>query len=224
MPTIRHVVWDWNGTLYADLEVTVDAVNAVMRRLGDVGRTYTARDYAEHYRRPVRLFYESLAGRELDDDEWRAIDGVWHRHYLEHHGRSDLTTDARAALDRVDAGGLGQSLLSMWRHDDLVPLVDEYGLTSRFALVDGLRGPGGGGKAPHLARHLEALGVRDAATVLVVGDALDDGLAAREVGANAILYDGGSHLRSQLDAFDAPVADSLLHALDLGGVPAVGGA
>jgi phosphoglycolate phosphatase-like HAD superfamily hydrolase len=100
----------------------------------------------------------------------------------------------------------------MWRHQELVPLVERLGIGRFFLRVDGLRVPGGGGKAEHLQAHLAALEV-DASAALLVGDTLDDLEAARTVGARCVLYDGGSHHRSALEATGVPVVDTLSAAL-----------
>jgi phosphoglycolate phosphatase-like HAD superfamily hydrolase len=105
-------------------------------------------------------------------------------------------------------------LLSMWRHQDLVPLVERLGIGRFFVRVDGLRVPGGGAKTEHLVEHLAALGV-EATAALLVGDALDDLAAARAVGAGCVLYDGGSHHRHALEATGAPVVDTLTAAVEV---------
>ena len=213
---MRHVVWDWNGTLLDDQHVVVEALNAV---LDDAGLPEVdLATYQRLYTRPVRLLYERLFGREVAPDEWQRIDDVYHAGYRAAQARARLAPDAEQALDAVAADGWTQSLLSMYRHEELVPLVERLGIDDRFVRIDGLRGPGGGVKAPHLEAHLaRVLHVAgdDPSRVLVVGDALDDAAAAAHVGVACILYDGGSHPRQELDRAGVPVADSLSHALEL---------
>ena len=60
--------------------------------------------------------------------------------------------------------------------------------------------------------HLAALEI-EASAALLVGDTLDDLEAARTVGARCVLYDGGSHHRSALEATGVPVVDTLTAAL-----------
>lgn len=217
---MQHVVWDWNGTLFDDLEVVVAAVNAVM---ADVGRpAITAADYQRLYTRPVHLFYERLFDRPVADDEWPRLDDVFHVAYAEQLHVAGLADDAHRALDRVEDAGLTQSVLSMYRDHELVPLVEDLGIADRFLRVDGLRAEGGGMKDRYLAGHLERVGWQrelDVSQVLVVGDAIDDARAAEHVGAQCVLYDGGSHPREELIQAGAPVADTLEHALDLAGIP-----
>jgi phosphoglycolate phosphatase-like HAD superfamily hydrolase len=59
-----------------------------------------------------------------------------------------------------------------------------------------------------MVRHICALGV-DATDVVMVGDSVDDAVAARHAGARAILYTGGMQARVDLDRFGVPVIDRL---------------
>lgn len=57
---ITHLVWDWNGTLFDDFAITVEATDAAMRAHGF--GAVTAVTYRLRYRRPIRDFYADLAG------------------------------------------------------------------------------------------------------------------------------------------------------------------
>ena len=207
---VRHLVWDWNGTLFDDHEAVVAAVNDALAGLGVAA--IDADTYRTHFTRPVERFYEQVAGRPITAAEWRALDDAYHDSYQAWVERLGLAADAPAALEAAEAAGFSQSLLSMWRHQDLVALVERLGIGRFFTRVDGLRVPGGAGKAEHLVAHLAALGL-DAAGVMLVGDALDDLHAARAVGARCVLYDGGSHHRHVLEATGVPVVDTLTAAV-----------
>lgn len=217
---MRHVVWDWNGTLFDDHHLVVDGLNAVLDDAG-IERVGLA-TYQRLYTRPVRVFYERVFGRPIEPDEWQHIDDLFHAAYAAALQRADLARDAEVALDTIASSGRTQSLLSMYRHADLLPLVDRFGIADRFARIDGVRGPGGGAKAPYLEAHLEQaiadpqIGADD---VLVIGDALDDAAAAAHVGAHCVLYDGGAHPRAELERAGVPVASTLTEALESAGLP-----
>jgi len=205
-----HVVWDWNGTLVDDVAVTVDAVNVVLTRFGVA--PIDAEGYRTHYRRPVSLFYEELLGRRITAGEWIDIDDLYHGHYHSRLATIPLASGAASTLASLTDVGHGQSLLSMWRHEHLLAEVVRHGIDRHFRLVDGLVGPGGGGKVDHLRTHLERLAV-EAAGVLVVGDALDDADAARALGARALLVASGTHHRADLEGHGTPVVDVLSEVL-----------
>lgn len=220
MTDVRHVVWDWNGTLLEDLPLVVASVNAA---LGEHGlEPISVADYTANYTRPVRRFYDVLLGRDVDDDEWKRIDEVFHETYAAVVAeRTELMPGAREALQTVDASHASQSLLSMYPHHLLLPLVDRFGLDEHFEVVHGLVGGGGGRKLPHLERHLEEmvhLHGDDPRRTLVIGDAIDDAVAAQHVGARVVLLASGSHPRGELEATGAPVVGSLEDALAVGGI------
>jgi phosphoglycolate phosphatase-like HAD superfamily hydrolase len=206
------LVWDWNGTLFHDVEAVVAASNAAFAEIGLP--PLTVERYRELYCVPIPHFYERLMGRAPTSEEWELMDAVFHLHYGVHSAGCTLAEGAEQLLERWGTAGRSQSLLSMSGHQDLLPLVRGFGIERRFVRVDGRVGPAGGGKAEHMVRHLAALGrTVDPARTVVIGDATDDALAAAHVGAHAVLYTGGSHTRESLSEAGVPVVDSLAEAV-----------
>ncbi|WP_189311844.1 HAD family hydrolase [Streptomyces brasiliensis] len=206
-----HIVWDWNGTLFHDNDAIIGATNAASAELGL--EPITLEQYRALYCVPVPKFYERLMGRLPTQAEWELMDQVFHRYYTEHRLGCGLTDGAADLLAGWRSTGHSQSLLSMYGHEDLVPLVRGFGIEAHFIRVEGRTGPSGGSKAEHMVRHLEALiGVKPGRTV-VIGDAADDAVAARYVGAQAVLYTGGSHSRASLEEVGVPVVDTLEEAV-----------
>ncbi|MBC2863449.1 HAD family hydrolase [Streptomyces mexicanus] len=207
-----HIVWDWNGTLFHDNDAVVGATNAAFAVIGL--EPITLEQYRALYCVPVPKFYERLMGRLPTPDEWDLMDEVFHRYYAEHRVRCGLAEGAVELLEGWTSAGHSQSILSMYGHEELLPLVRGLGIETHFIRVDGRTGPSGGSKAEHMVRHLGALAdaVNPARTV-VIGDAADDALAARHAGARAVLYTGGSHSRASLEEAGVPVVDTLHEAV-----------
>ncbi|MEU4210335.1 HAD hydrolase-like protein [Streptomyces sp. NPDC026206] len=206
-----HIVWDWNGTLFHDIDAVMAATNAAFAEIGLEPITLVR--YRELYCVPIPRFYERLMGRLPTPAEWDHMDVVFHRHYRDHHIRCGLADGAESLLAGWQEAGGTQSIMSMHGHDDLVPLVRGFGIERRFIRVDGRTGPSGGSKTEHMARHLAGLGGVSASRAVVIGDAVDDAVAAAHVGARAVLYTGGSHSRESLVEAGVPVVDSLAEAV-----------
>lgn len=208
---VRHVVWDWNGTILDDNDAVVLAVNEVCTAFGR--ERIDLAFWRSIYRRPLLDCYAELLGRELSPDEWAWIDRHYHDAYRELLPITRLSVGIPDELRRWRDKGGSQSLLSMWFHDELVELVDRHGLTSLFARIDGLRvDVGGHGKAGHLIEHLTALAV-EPAEVLLVGDVLDDAAAAAAGGTRCVLVTTGVTTRAVLETSGVPVVDSVAEAL-----------
>jgi phosphoglycolate phosphatase-like HAD superfamily hydrolase len=205
-----HLVWDWNGTLLDDLTLVVSSTNSAFESVG--GRSVDSDEHRRTFRRPVAEFYAEVLGRAVDAEEFGRLDRIFHDAYRLGLTTTTLAADAMAAIKSWPGG---QSLLSMWFHDELVPALETYGLTGLFTRVDGLRTEVGGDlKAGHLSRHLAELGVSGHDAVMI-GDSLDDGAAAASVGAAVVLYAGGFTDPMRLRASGLPVADTLVEAVEL---------
>lgn len=205
----RHLVWDWNGTLIDDLSVVIEATNAAFGSVG--GPVVTAAEHRRDFRRPIVEYYAQVLGRAVDETEFASLDKVFHDAYQSRLATCQLTTDAETAL-RAWPGT--QSLLSMWFHEELLPAVAGYGLTAHFNRIDGRRQvrPGvADHKAPHLIAHLAALEL-DGSRVVLVGDTVDDAVAAAAAGAGCVLYAGGFSDPELLRATGAPVVETLVEA------------
>ncbi|MFD9130041.1 HAD family hydrolase [Kitasatospora sp. NPDC059571] len=210
-----HIVWDWNGTLFHDMAAVLGASNAAFATVGLP--PLSLQEYREQYEIPIPRFYQRLLGRMPSQSEWEALDDAFHDRYRELSPDCALTDGVPELLGGWrSAPGRSQSLLSMYEHERLVPVVEGFGLSGHFLRVDGRTGASGGRKAGFLAAHLAALGPDlDRSRTVLVGDAVDDAEAALESGIHAVLYTGGSHTREKLAAVGVPVVDSLAEAVAL---------
>ncbi|WP_042389927.1 HAD family hydrolase [Streptacidiphilus melanogenes] len=206
-----HIVWDWNGTLFDDISAVVEASNAAF---GEIGLPpMTVEEYREWYRIPVIDCYADRIGRTPSQQEWERMDAVFHTHYTALRVSCGLAAGALELL----ASGRSQSLLSMYGHEELVPLVRSFGIDGHFRRVDGRDGTSGtSGKGQYLVRHLVALGdAVDPARTVLIGDVPDDAAAAAEAGVRSVLYTGGAGSRRGLSRIGVPVADTLAEAVSL---------
>ena len=197
---VAHLVWDWNGTLLDDFTLVVTATNVSLASVG--GPAVTADEHRRDFRRPIVDYYAFVLGRPVSAGEFAALDDAFHDAYRA--GLADCRLAADALATRSAPGRARQSLLSMFFHDELVPVVSRYGLLAHLCRVDGLRDAvGGGPKAPHLRAHLAALGV-DPTDCVLIGDSVDDADAADAVGAGVVLYPGGFTDPGRLRATGGP--------------------
>lgn len=210
---ISHVVWDWNGTLLNDNDAVLAAVNAVCVDFGRASLTWA--EWQEVYARPMRVSYQEILQRPLDDEEWERVDKLYHERYDALLHTCALAAGVPTQLRRLAESGRTQSLLSMWFHARLVPTIQQFGLTEYFSRVDGLAGDvGGGSKADSLLQHLEAQAL-DPADVVLIGDVVDDALAAQSAGTSCILVSTGAMTRAALETTGVPVTTSIHEALQL---------
>nr|WP_052479064.1 HAD hydrolase-like protein [Kibdelosporangium sp. MJ126-NF4] len=208
-------MWDWNGTLFDDgpalVLATADAF--AVAGLPEV----TAGRYRDHFTRPISDFYESLAGRALTDAEHALLDEQFQLSYARRIAAATLHADALNALTTWHEAGRTQSLLSMYPHDLLVAMAQLTPISAMLSRMDGTPAGDLRRKEPHLRSHLEHLAVSPG-RVLVVGDNIDDMVAARACGARGVLYHPGDTALVSLaraEGVEVPIASSLSGAVRL---------
>jgi phosphoglycolate phosphatase-like HAD superfamily hydrolase len=211
-----HVIWDWNGTLLDDVGAVLQATTVAFRQAG-IHVEVTGETYRRSFTRPIHLFYERLLGRPIGREEWMRLDHAFHLEFTRLEDRCTLAAGAREVLGEVRALGWTQSVCSMLPEEYLLPAVARQGIAGHFVRVDGLRGAErGGAKLENLIAHLGLLGVAPSGTVMV-GDTVDDALAARGAGIACILLDSGAglHDSATIRGAGVPVAAGVPEALAL---------
>jgi phosphoglycolate phosphatase-like HAD superfamily hydrolase len=215
---VEHIVWDWNGTLLGDGAALIGATVDAFRECGLPA--VTAELYQRHHVQPIPLFYSRLAGRVLSDAEQRRVAAGFQTSYEKRRSAVTLTADALPALRLWAAAGGRQSLLSMYPHELLTPLVSAFGVEEFFTRIDGSVGGDVAFKAPYLERHLRVQGI-DPAHAVLIGDSLDDVRAAEACGMRCIVYHAGadalhdrSHFASVVPGLVAAVESVLDEAAD----------
>ena len=131
---IRHVIWDWNGTLLDDTQAGVNAVNGMLRTRGlpllDVAR------YRDIFGFPVRHFYEAV-GFQLEREDWDAMAREFHDLFLAEHDLR-LHREATNALQHFSAAGVGQSILSASEQTILERMLATFGIQHHFTHICGV--------------------------------------------------------------------------------------
>jgi phosphoglycolate phosphatase-like HAD superfamily hydrolase len=209
----NHVVWDWNGTIFddADLIMSITEDNFRQAGLGSVSRE----TFRAAYRRPIRDFYQDVAQVPLSDEKWQELNDRFHSEYARRASDIQLAAGVLDAFAYVRSRGWTQSVLSMYPHDGLIDFVNTHNLAEIFTRVDGAKhGNSWHSKVDYLVTHVDTLGI-DPPSIVVVGDSTDDIDAARHVGTQAILYDGGLHPSHVLHNTHDVVAHNMAEVIDL---------
>ncbi len=116
----KHIIWDWNGTLFHDIDAVVGATNEVFKpyELAPM----TADGFRAVYTRPIWVAYERHARPPAGRGRVGAARHGFHDALLPAEpARAALAADAELALSSWTGT---QSLCSMAPHAHLVPKID----------------------------------------------------------------------------------------------------
>jgi len=200
----KHIIWDFNGTLLNDAQLSVDCDNHVFDELGLPH--ITIEDYRAHMTMPVRDFYTAL-GIDLNVYKYETIARIWLDMFNKNAVMCGLVPGALDSIDRLTAAGHSQSILSASYEPDLLVQCGHLDLVRRMTVINGLGDESARKKTDIGQAQMQALGLEGKDTVLV-GDMLADAELAQALGAHCVLVPWGHNAAFRLKDAGCPVARS----------------
>lgn len=205
--SIRHIIWDFNGTLFDDLGLCVELLGRTCREhsLEPINRER----YRELFCHPVIDFYRK-AGLDGNYEAW-AYD--FHVQYQLNVGKCTLHNGARDILLFFRNQGITQSILSALPHKILMSIIEDHSLRTFFIDITGARDPLAHGKVDAAREWIVQHDYRPA-EILLIGDTNHDAEVAKALKLNCVLVAHGFQTRDRLEECGIPVFDSLAELKD----------
>ncbi len=204
------VVWDFNGTLFDDVEADILSANDLLSLHG-LPTLKSREEYRSVFCFPITKYYENI-GFDFNKVDFVDIAHEWVRFYRSHEDTARIMDGAAETVAGLKSRGVKQFVISASEEKLLKRQLSDIGLLGE---LDGALGIGDiyAGSKVNIA-----LAWRERfpdSRVLFVGDTLHDLEVAREIDASCVLFDGGHQSRERLLASGAPVIDDLKKVLDM---------
>jgi len=202
---IKHVVWDWNGTLVDDVSLCVDILNHVL--VAHMKPQISVDLYRKTFFFPVAKFYESL---ELPSSgfEYEQLANDYIKQYRNRFRECKLHSRALETLEVLNQLSISQTILTAGEQKDVEAFASFYKVKQWVQCIDGASNIEARGKEDRVAAHISKLEL-DPKDVLLVGDTLHDHEIANLVGCSALLYSRGHVDAERLRQLTDPVIHSL---------------
>jgi phosphoglycolate phosphatase len=189
-----HVIWDWNGTLLADVDHAIEVMN---RMLDERGMPTLDRErYTSVFDFPVRRYYDAL-GFDYAQETFESLCHRFMERFMAGASRLRLFPRMEAAVRDLKRRGFVQSILSATEQETLETMIGDFGLRDVFMRVFGIPNRLAASKLERGRELLHVSRIEPACTVLV-GDTLHDLEVANELGTHLVLVDHGHHSRLRL--------------------------
>lgn len=207
---MKTILWDWNGTLLDDVEVSFDCLNDMLR-LYQKPQVATVDAYRAIFGFPVKEYYARAGiGADLFDE----IAPQWMADYMRREGVCALRQDAAETLLAFRQAGYRQVILSASKRDNLLGQMARFDILPCFDAVLGLDHIYATSKEG-IGRAWMAENAVDPAGCVMLGDTLHDAEVAKALGARCVLVRGGHQLPQTLETAGVPVATSLRDARNI---------
>lgn len=201
----RHIIWDWNGTLFDDAWLCVSIMNDMLarRRLPALSMTR----YETIFDFPVQDYYGAL-GFDFAREPFERLSDEFMGAYWARQKECALRDGAREALAAAQAHGVTQSILSAMMQSNLDELIDHFALRPYFTDIVGLDNHHAAGKQG-IAQAWLAQQSLPAEAMLFIGDTTHDYEVAQALGVDCWQIHSGHHARERLAAPGVRVIEAL---------------
>ncbi len=201
----KTIIWDWNGTLLDDLDLSIQSVNILLkdRRLP----LLTAERYKEIFGFPVIDYYVK-AGFDFSQEPFEIPARQYVKLYAAGEDDLKLFPDAIETLNFFKENDFQQIVLSAMKDDNLKKMIHKAGISHFFNGIFGIK--------DNYAREKVTLGKQVVENLdlnpekcLLIGDTLHDAEVAEQCGFDYVLYCGGHVSRQRLETKNRPLINSL---------------
>jgi len=205
----KHIIWDWNGTIFNDVELGIEIINKLLSERGL--KTITIEEYRNYFTIPVKDYYTKL-GFDFGKESFEIIGRLWIEEYEKRKYECSLYDGIIEVLEKINEIGIEQSILSAYSQHTLEEMVNYFNLRKYFKYIVGLDNIYAASKL-HLGIDLMKKLENGKGETLLIGDTLHDYEVASEIGADCILVANGHQSRNILLESGTKVINNILELL-----------
>ena len=205
-----HLLWDFNGTLYDDVDAGIESANDLLAAHG-LPQFSSREAYRKTFGFPIADYYARM-GFDFSRTPYADLAVEWVAYYLEEKKKASVFGDIPTVLQRLREKGIAQIILSATETGMLEGQVRELGIRDYFDTLLGLSNIHAYSKEEigrdWIATHPEAV-------PLMIGDTDHDAKVADAMGIDCILLACGHQQRAHLETCKCLfVADSATEAME----------
>ncbi len=192
----KTIIWDWNGTLLNDLELSLGATNSLLqdRNLP----TLSVERYKEIFKFPVIDYYKE-AGFDFNNEPFEIPARQYMALYHAGEHTTQLFPDVIETLTFLKENSHRQIVLSAMEDGNLKKMIRNAGVYDFFDGIFGIKDDFAREKVSMGKQVIKDLNLNPV-ECLMIGDTLHDAEVAEQCGFDCILYSGGHVSKQRLKA------------------------
>ena len=202
---VKTIIWDWNGTLLDDLDLSLHAVNVLLEER-NLPKLTTER-YKDIFGFPVVNYYVK-AGFDFEKEPFEIPAKQYVKLYAAGASELKLFPDVINTLNFFKEKNYRQIVLSAMKDDNLKLMINDRKISHFFDGIFGIKDNYAREKVTLGKQVVEDLGLNPS-ECLMIGDTLHDAEVAEQCGFNCILFSGGHVSKQRLETKNRKIVDSL---------------
>ncbi|MDD6568081.1 MAG: HAD family hydrolase [Eubacteriales bacterium] len=206
MKKYKYIIWDWNGTLFDDVEISVDTMNKMLEKTGYKNRIDLDL-YKEIFTFPVSDYYQK-AGFDFSKDKFEDLAKIYVEVYTSLQFTASLNEEAVSTLEFVKKRGYKQIIVSACEKNRLLNQVEKFNVKGYFDAVLGIDDDLAVSKASIAKKWFDDNNINKD-EVLFIGDTVHDYEVSQSIACDCVLVSCGHQSKSVLEKTNVPILDKL---------------
>lgn len=211
MKCLVKIIWDWNGTLLNDVDLSYQCMNRLLDSHG-LPKLHDVSQYREVFEFPVEKYYQTV-GFDFNATPFSVLAHRYMDDYQDKSYKCLLYADVMDTLSRARKYGFYQAVLSASHKDNLMAQIQNLHLENEFDSIWGIEDIYATSKLDIAYEFKKTCDLHD--EIWLVGDSLHDYEVAKHIGAHCILVSSGHQSKSKLSSKCDLVVDHLIESLDI---------
>ncbi len=188
------ILWDWNGTLLNDTDVSIATINELLSKRKHP--LLTKETYQEVFDFPVIEYYKKI-GFDFESESWTDVAAEYMQSYHAKEDTFSLFEEAKETLAYFNTKGYQQYILSAMKTESIKKMLIHFSINSYFDGVYGQDNHYANGKKESGLTLLKENHLLSQ-DCLLIGDTTHDAQVADEIGINCMLFTQGHHNEKRL--------------------------
>ena len=205
MQKIKHIIWDWNGTLLNDGWVFVNVMNTLLKSR-DLP-LINIKEYRKYFGFPVIEYYKHL-GFDFKKESFEDYGKDFIKIYKKHQFDAELHNDSIKILKKFYNQKIKNHILSASHIKFLYDSVEYYDIKKYFSEIFGLKNYHAKGKID-IATELFSLINCKNEEVLLIGDTIHDNEVANHLNIKSFLVTNGHQNKQRLKKTNSKIVSCL---------------
>ena len=207
---MKRIIWDWNGTLLDDVDLSFACINRLLKENG-LKPLQDLHAYRNVFDFPIQSYYRKVGF----DFSIKSYDELAHRYMEDYQEKSYnclLCKQVQSTLQKANELGYVQTILSASKKEYLDAQISNYHISDYIEDVLGIENIYAHSKTDLAKAYVDQCDPSD--EVWFVGDSIHDYEVAQSVHAHCLLVTSGHQSRSRLQACGVPVFNNTKECLE----------
>ena len=200
-----HVIWDWNGTLFDDVDWCIEVINRMLSKR----KLKTLQGLSEYHNVfcfPVIKYYENV-GFDFTIEPFEKLSAEFISDYHSNNsGNCNLFSCVETILALVRYAGISQIILSASEISILLSQIGEFDIMDYFDEILGLSNIYAKSK---IDLGLDYLARKSVSKAILIGDTIHDYEVANALGVDCVLIPNGHQSKESLRSCGASILDDI---------------